>query len=283
MNRENHAAIILAGGLGGRFLPASKSINKCMMPILNKPVIQYIVEDCIGAGIEHIVIITPEGDNQIKNHFMVDEQLYARFKDIGKANLYEERVKPLVSISDKLHFVEQKANMQYGTATPIKLGIESLPDYITNIFAMNGDQIVSPGKPDIIGSVAEALDQADGAPAIIGVKVDISARSRYGVPIEKPGQPGILDQIVEKPNDDYSPTSLTINLGWYSLPRSIVNYIDKTDINQTDNELFITDSINMMAKDTEVKVLSLNGEFLDCGTPEKWLHTNNVVAKLTGL
>ena len=276
---KNTSAIILAAGLGGRFLPASKSINKCMMPVVNKPVLQYLIEDCIVAGIGNIIVVIPEGDTQIKGHFEQDETLKNRLSSIGKKKLYEQNVEPMESYFHKLHFVEQPRSSEYGTLTSVRFAFNELPKNTKNVLILNGDGIVArPGS--ITGELSDVIAYAEqmNSGILVGFEVDMSAREKYG--IFKNTKEGQVSSIVEKPDISFDVNSRIANMGWYLLPVSIEEYFASTLRSSVDNEFYLTETINLFLKDYVCNTYIIKGQYLDCGVPEAWIQANITVSKL---
>ena len=275
------AAIIIAAGLGGRFLPASKSINKCMMPVMGKPVLQYVIEDAARTDIDKIVVVTSAGDTQTPQHFQQSEALKDELNSIGKGKLYAERVAPMADYSDRLAFVEQDRTLGYGTARGVQAGLAEIDDSYDTIFILNGDGFIAQ-QPEISGEAEAALqlfNESEWDGMLIGKQVDLDVRDRYGVFLESEDNPGQATQIIEKPDRNMSPHSLLINIGWYILPRKgIEAYLEKTPVNESDNEYYLVEAINLMLKDMQFGLHTTQGEFLDCGTPDNWLAANNFIA-----
>ena len=280
MNKKT-AAIIMASGFGGRFLPISKSINKCMMPVLNKPVLQYRVEECLLAGVDQIYITVPTWDTQVSSYFTHDDQLEERLAKSNKTHLYHEHVAPLESISAKVEVVKVPHVEKVGTAVPPRYVIEQADSDIEQFIIMNGDDMIA-RKHGIIGELAVALSNhpEPGAPLLLGFEVSLEQRHRYGVLIQHSRNPRQVARILEKPEAHVSPESLLANHGCYLLPKTIVNYIDQIKPNPTSGEYYITDAINLLLQETTGYLHRVEGEFLDFGQPDSWLRANNYVAKL---
>ncbi len=279
------AAVILAAGLGGRFLPASKSINKCMMPVHGKPVLQHVIEECVDAGLDKIVVVVSSGDTSTAEHFRQSSDLQRKLAAIHKGELYEKHVAPMAEYESRLVFVEQPESEEYGTTIALKPAMSEIDQSYSHVFVLNGDGIIARPK-SIYGEAKDALaslSESDVDGLFFGVPVALEDRSRYGVFIQDTVNPSVVTEIVEKPDSDFAPESLLINIGWYILPREkLQTYLEETERNPIDNEFNIVHTINDMMSEYRFMLHPVSGVFLDCGTPEKWLAANNYLAKNAG-
>ena len=260
-------AIIPVAGYGARRLPITKSIEKCMLPLGNRPVIDYIVADCVKAGITDIYFVVSGQAAQLRSFYSRNIELENALRAKGKTELADMIIPP---DGVTFHFIEQDlSDGRYGTTVPVWL----CRDYIDDdelVLVMMGDDVtyVPTGKSDIEHLVSL------GSPAILGVPVETGDLSSYGVIDQSEG--GFFTRIVEKPAPGAEPSRM-INVSKYVLPGNFMAYAD-TSVQEGANasgEFFITDPINAMVADgSKLRVIEAHGKYLDTGTVEAWVHAN---------
>jgi len=270
-------ALIAAAGFGTRFLPFTKTIQKEMIPVLNKPVVDYLVSDLVKAGITEIVFVINEHNSQILHYFRENNRLKEYLERMNKSHLYDE-VKELHEKAD-FHFVRQVDSDPYGSATPVKLAQEYLKDEESFIVLM-GDDI--PYNADGTSEVSLMMDHLEktGANALATfVEQPEEMLHRYGVAevIEKNGFK-YLKNLVEKPEPGTAPSNLA-NISKYILTPRVFELIDQQEIDQKSGELYITDTVSKLAQEEDVAVYTPRGIYLDCGYPLGWLKANLTMAK----
>lgn len=250
-------AIIPAAGLGTRFLPATKAMPKEMLPILDKPTIQYIVEEAARAGIEDIIIVTGKHKRAIEDHFDNQKELEMVLEDKGKTDLLE-----------KVHYSTDLANIFYVRQKEQKgLGhaIYTARQFIGNepFAVLLGDDIVESEEPAIkqLMNVYEETGHS-----VIGVQeVPENVTHRYGIidPLEKQGRRYEVKQFVEKPEQGTAPSNLAI-MGRYVLTPEIFDYL-KTQKKGAGNEIQLTDAIERMNSEHQVFAYDFIGNRYDVG------------------
>lgn len=273
-------AIILAAGVGTRFMPMAKAVNKCMLPLGNKPVVQYLVEECVDAGIDNIVIAVPDGEDTIPNHFKPDAELIKLLEKSGKTEAVEQ-VKHTAALGNKITFCPIVYTDGYGSAIPVREAIKLVPPASSQVLILNGDAVIA-HKDSLSGEAKEALlkNKGDQSGILFGFEVDLKTRGRYGVLMQKPEDSELAAQIIEKPSQDVSPQSLNANAAWYLAPRSIEKYLSDMVPDKRSGEYQMTDVINAMIKNHDFVIHKISGLYLDCGTPDVWLASNNHVANM---
>ncbi len=270
-------AIIPVAGWGTRRLPITKSIEKAMLPIGNRPLVDYVVEDCAKAGIEDIYIVIDEKPHsQIKAYYEENEQLRDYLTARGK-----ESKLPLADTSRegvKIHFYCQKnVDERYGNAEPVaqvveEFGInEPVAVLMGDDFSYNAD-----GSSDLQRLTELVKDESDSA--MLATEIPIEEVEKYGVLKVDDGK---LTGIYEKPKREDAPSNL-INISKYimspKLLERIVNYCHNHNFGPKDQEYLITDPIIEHIKAGEkIHVLPIQGEYLDGGSLEGWLHANNTI------
>ncbi|HCT8718546.1 TPA: UTP--glucose-1-phosphate uridylyltransferase GalU [Staphylococcus aureus] len=250
-------AIIPAAGLGTRFLPATKAMPKEMLPILDKPTIQYIIEEAARAGIEDIIIVTGRHKRAIEDHFDSQKELEMVLKEKGKSELLE-KVQYSTELAN-IFYVRQKEQNGLGHA------ISSARQFIGNepFAVLLGDDIVESEVP----AVKQLIDvYEETGHSVIGVQeVPEADTHRYGIidPLTKNGRQYEVKKFVEKPAQGTAPSNLAI-MGRYVLTPEIFDYL-KTQKEGAGNEIQLTDAIERMNNDNQVYAYDFEGERYDVG------------------
>lgn len=269
-------AIIPVAGWGTRRLPITKIIEKSMLPVGNRPLVDYSVQELIKAGVKDIyMVISNTEPCQVQEFYKDNLALNQYLIERGK----EDRLKLAKTLPDDvtIHYTVQDPASKYGTAVPIALVVKEYKIDEPVLVFMGDDFIWNPGGE----SAAEALIKASGEneeSAILGVEIPKEKVKKYGVLSEKGGK---LVGVVEKPEPEDAPSNL-INVSKYimtpELLKRIVKYVDEHDFGPKDQEYMVTDPIDDFIKNGGVmRVAPTTGEYLDGGSVEGWLHANNVV------
>lgn len=257
-------AIITDAGFASRYLPITKTVPKAMLPFGNRPIMQLVVEECVEAGINEIIIVaTPEGKPIYEDYFYNPmSHIHKQLTDQGK----EERYKAVRDVLDlpKIVVIEQDQSLPYGNGSPIV----SARDYISDdeaFLVLYSDDVVF-GESDAKSLVA-AYEQYPEAKAIVAAQeVDASVVDKYGIFQLKDGSR--LDYIVEKPTVGEAPSSLA-SYGRYLLTPEVFKYL-KSDNTGLDNELWTVDAITKMASDGDVQVVVTEGVWMTTGDPKNY-------------
>ena len=268
-------AIIPVAGWGTRRLPITKVVEKSMLPVGNRPLVDYSVQELIKAGVKDIYMVVSNTEPcQVRAFYQDNLALNRYLVDRGK----EDKLEKAKTLPDdvRIHYVAQDPSAKYGTAVPIALAVTEFSIDEPVLVFMGDDFIWNPGGE----SAAEALIKASskGECAILGVEIDKNVVEKYGVLSVSDGK---LTGVVEKPTPEEAPSNL-INVSKYvmtpELLQKIVKYVDENDFGPTEQEYMVTDPIDDYIKNGGVmKVAKTSGEFLDGGSVEGWLHANNVV------
>lgn len=250
-------AIIPAAGLGTRFLPATKAMPKEMLPILDKPTIQYIVEEAARAGIEDIIIVTGKHKRAIEDHFDNQKELEMILQDKGKTDLLE-KVKYSTELAN-IFYVRQKEQKGLGHA------IYSARQFIGDepFAVLLGDDIVESDNP-AIKQLIEAYEET--GKSVIGVQeVDEAQTHRYGIidPLQKFGRKYEVNEFVEKPKQGTAPSNLAI-MGRYVLTPDIFDYL-ATQGEGAGGEIQLTDAIERLNRADQVYAYDFEGDRYDVG------------------
>lgn len=269
-------AIIPVAGWGTRRLPITKVIEKSMLPVGNRPLVDYSVQELIEAGVTDIYMVVSNtepcqvrefySDNIVLNDYLISR---------GKA----DRVALTKTLPEhvKIHYIAQDANSKYGTAVPVAMAAEEYSLNEPVIVYMGDDFIWNPEGESAATSLINSL-QSETDSAILGVEIPKEKVDKYGV-LEV--QDGKLTNVVEKPSVEEAPSNL-INVSKYILSadllQKIVAYVNEHDFGPTDQEYMITDPIYDYIKQGQtMRVASTSGQYLDGGSVEGWVHANNVV------
>lgn len=262
-------AIIPVAGWGTRRLPITKTIEKCMLPIGNRPIIDYVVQDCIKAGITDIYFVINEQSIQLRDYYRTNIDLCDYLRRNGKEDLIQTIAPPKI----RMHYVVQSSYGKYGTAIPVSLVLPQIEEGESVVVLMGDDCIY---RNDDQSEVARIITAAGSDSAMIGVSVPQTDVSKYGV-IETNSN-GEFVRIVEKPNPDEAPSNI-INVSKYVFNykalKTIAQYVEE---NKPNGEYYITDPINTYVNEGNIlKVIKAEGEYLDSGTVEGWLKANQFV------
>ena len=268
-------AIIPVAGWGTRRLPITKVVEKSMLPVGNRPLVDYSVQDLIKAGVKDIYMVVSNVEPcQVRAFYHDNLALNRYLVDRGKADKLD--LAKTLPDDVKIHYVAQDPSGKYGTAVPIAMAVEEFGIDEPVLVFMGDDFIWNPDGE----SAAETLVKISGGDksAILGVEIDKKDVERYGVLSEKDGN---LVGVVEKPTPKEAPSNL-INVSKYvmtpDLLQKIVKYVNENEFGALDQEYMVTDPIDEYIKEGGVmKVAPTTGEYLDGGSVEGWLHANQVV------
>ncbi|WP_405097359.1 UTP--glucose-1-phosphate uridylyltransferase GalU [Oceanobacillus sp. FSL H7-0719] len=249
-------AIIPAAGMGTRFLPATKAMPKEMLPIVDRPTIDYIVEEAIKSGIEDIIIVTGKGKRAIEDHFDHNFELEESLKNKEKFDLLEK----VNATSDvEIHYIRQKEAKGLGHAVWVARKFIGDDPFAVLL----GDDIVraeTPGLKQLIEQYEET------GSSIVGVQqVSEDETDRYGIvdPGEKEGRRYQVNKFVEKPAKGTAPSNLAI-MGRYVFTPEIFDYLGKHEIG-AGGEIQLTDAIQKLNEIQNVFAYDFAGKRFDVG------------------
>ncbi|MCC6711662.1 MAG: NTP transferase domain-containing protein [Candidatus Pacebacteria bacterium] len=270
-------ALIAAAGFGTRFLPFTKTIQKEMIPVLNKPVVDYLVDDLVKAGITEIVFVINEHNKQILHYFRENNRLKEYLERMNKTHLYEE-VKTLHEKAN-FYFVKQQDSDPYGTTTPLKLAEEYLKNEESFVVLMGDDIPYNADGTSEVSLMIEHLNKTGAKALATFVEQPTSELHRYGIAetFEKNGF-SYLKKLIEKPEPGTAPSNLA-NISKYILTPKVFDLIKHQTLDKKSGELYITDTVTMLTNEEDVAVYSPKGTYLDCGFVLGWLKANLTMAK----
>jgi UTP--glucose-1-phosphate uridylyltransferase len=265
-------AVITAAGFGTRFLPIVKEIPKEMLPIIDKPIIQYVVEECLDAGIESIIIVVRQGNNVINNYFNKSvPEVRDLLLSVGKADRFRE-VERLMDFHG-IKIVEQRTDLPYGNGSPVLSARPYLTDGDPFAVLFADDLILSKAK-SCIAQLIETYETND-VDGVIGAKnVNREEVTKYGiiktreVVDESYGQ---VDSIVEKPTVEDAPSTL-MTYGRYVLPYRILDILEEVHTG-LDNELWLPDANHQIAQTGKLMYKVIDGDWFTTGDPINYFHT----------
>lgn len=257
-------AIIPAAGLGTRFLPATKAMPKEMLPIVDKPMIQYIVEEAIASGIEDIIIVTGKGKRSIEDHFDYAYDLENRLIEKGNFDLLEKVQAP--SKVD-IHYIRQKEPKGLGHA------VWCARNFIGNepFAVLLGDDIIQSGIPCLRQLIQEYEETLSSVIAV--QKVGDDETHRYGIidPVMQLGRRYQVSCLVEKPSTGTAPSNLAI-MGRYVLTPEIFTFLEQQQIG-AGGEIQLTDAIQKLNGIHRVFAYEFEGRRYDVGEKAGFVKT----------
>lgn len=253
-------AVIPAAGLGIRFLPATKSMPKEMLPIIDRPVLHYVIEETIAAGIDDIIVITGRGKKAIEDYFDASPELESHLVKTKSYSLLKE-IKAISSLAE-IHYIRQKEPLGLGDA------ILKAEKHVGNepFAVLLGDEIIVNEKP-AIKQLIECHEEVSSS--VIGVEeVPLEMVSKYGiveveVEVEKEANLFLVKNLVEKPEKKRAPSNLAI-IGRYILTPEIFNCIKKVKPGYN-GEIQLTDALRLLLESQKIYAKKIEGKRYDIG------------------
>ncbi|MEG2172758.1 MAG: UTP--glucose-1-phosphate uridylyltransferase GalU [Desulfovibrionaceae bacterium] len=258
--------VIPVAGWGTRSLPASKNIPKEMLPIYNKPVIQYVVEEAIQSGIKDVIFVTNRDKNVIEDHFDYNLQLEDVLERAGKL----DKLKLIRDVAEMVNIMSVRQKKQLGLGHAVLCAKELVCD--EPFAVMVGDDLMFGGVPGVKQLVDVAM--AENMPVIGVMEVPQDKVSRYGIIDGEEVSPGVyrVNDMVEKPDVDKAPSRLAI-VGRYVLTPDIFDYLEKVQPGHG-GEIQLTDALQALAKDKGMMAVKMAGIRFDAGDWAEYLTAN---------
>lgn len=260
--------VIPAAGFGTRFLPQTKAMPKEMLPIVDKPVIQYVVEEAVMSGIEDVIIVTGYSKRAIEDHFDTPNAELVRNLQQGKK---EKMLKEVQAISELANFIYIRQKGPYGNATPIKSAKHLLNDEA--FLVLWGDDFVW-SNPPRAKQMIDAYNQYE-ATILCGIKTDKPQDTdRYAYVKGKQLENGVwkVEELIEKPGPGKAPSNLAIVSG-YILTPDIFPILDSQKPGRG-GEFYLPEAIDLLAKKHPVYAIEiLNGKYYDTGNKLEYMKT----------
>lgn len=258
-------AIICAAGLGTRFLPQTKAMPKEMLPIIDRPVIQLIVEEAVAAGVTEIIIVTGSTKRALEDHFDRSDELEAELREKGKHDKADE-IKAIAEMANFI-YIRQKGSPK-GNARPILNAQHLISDEPFYVFF--ADDFFRSSVPRAI-QLREAYKRT-GKSVISLIEVDKKDADKYGMAAvgqDMGDRTFRLEQLVEKPGEANAPSNLA-SVGGYLLTPDILPIVARENVDKN-GEITLADSINELAQEDEVYGQFIEGIWHDTGDQLKYL------------
>ena len=263
-------AVIPAAGFGTRMLPAAKAVPKELLPVLDRPTIQYVVEECAAAGADDVLLVTSRDKKAVEDHFDRSPELESRLAAAGKGALLASVVELAAKV--KVHAVRQAEQRGLGDAVyQAKRHVGDQP-----FLCLLGDTIFSGGEPparQIIDAYRRVGTSVIGLEEVPAEKV-----SRYGIVGGAAAGEGLfkLDTLVEKPSPQSAPSRMAV-AARYLLTPAIFECLERTEPGKG-GEVQLTDALRLLLKREPIHGVVLHAKRHDIGNPVDWLKTNLLFA-----
>ncbi len=275
MNAEVRKAVLPVAGLGTRMLPATKAIPKEMLPVVDKPLIQYVVNEAVSAGIKEIVLVTHASKNSIENHFDSSFELEAHLENRVKRQLLEE-VRSIVPQDVTIISVRQPQAKGLGHAISCARPVVGEQPFAVLLPDVIVDQYDCDLSTENLAAMMKNFTNT-GASQILVEPVPVEDVHKYGV-VDcqgaelSPGETSVISNIVEKPAADQAPSNLTV-VGRYVLSSAIWDILEKT-LPGAGGEVQLTDAIGQLIEMETVEAFHITGQSHDCGSKLGFLRAN---------
>lgn len=265
-------AVIAVAGYGTRFLPATKNQPKEMLPIIDKPIVQYLVEEAVASGIKDIVLVTRFGQSALENHFDTNLELEIQLEKNGKKEALE-KVRRTYRMANFI-YIRQGRHLPYGNATPL-LCIKNIIDKDEPFVYMFGDDLVK-SKVPCTKQLIEVFFKHKPA-AILAVQKTLREELyRYGtVKYKKGTRINQITEILEKLPADKAPSDMA-QFGRFIFTYKVIRVAEKhvkSGRFGKDNELWVADLLNDLAKKDKVIAQPIKGEWMTTGDPLHYMKT----------
>ncbi|HRF57462.1 MAG TPA: UTP--glucose-1-phosphate uridylyltransferase GalU [Campylobacterales bacterium] len=263
-----------AAGYGTRFLPATKAMPKEMLPVLTKPLIQYGVEEAMGAGIKEMAIVTGRGKRAIEDHFDISYELEHQIRGTEK----ERYLSDIRNIIDVCTFSYTRQIEMKGLGHAILTG-ETLIGAVPFAVLLADDLCV--GEEGGVLTQMKELYNKYRCSIVAIEEIDVQDSSKYGIVSGKEIEEGVymLNDLVEKPSPDDAPSNLAI-IGRYVLTPDIFEILRNTPVGKN-GELQITDALKIQAKNNMVIAYKFRGKRFDCGSVEGFVEATNAFYEIS--
>ncbi len=261
-------AVIPAAGYGTRFLPVTKSVPKEMLPIVDRPVIQYVIEEAVSSGIDQICIVTSSSKFSIEEYFNYNEELERRLQAAGKQKEYEE----IRRVADQASFYYVRQKEQLGNGHAVLCAREFVGD--EPFAVLWGDDFVD-AEPPRTRQLLDVYEKYSGSVITVFQSHNPEDTRKYGIVRGQPVAPGVtrVEGVVEKPGPEKAPSHLA-SIGGYVFMPGILPILAGLAPAQG-GEIWLVDAINQLARQEPVFACEYrNGHYYDCGNKLEWLKAN---------
>lgn len=273
MSKKISKAVIAVAGYGTRFLPVTKNQPKEMLPIIDKPVVQYLVEEAVAAGVKDIILVTRFGQSALENHFDTNLELEIQLEKNGKKKALEE-VQKVYRMANYI-YVRQGRHLPYGNGTPL-LCIKDLIAKDEPFIYMFGDDLVKT-KVSCTKQLVDYWKKKSGNPVIVAVQeVPEEEVNRYGIYKIKKGTKDQVEDAIEKPKPSEVNQPYLAQFGRFVLNPAIIKILENFNQKKQfgkDNELWLIDAIIKYAKKYPVYAAKIEGKWMTTGDPLRYMKT----------
>lgn len=259
MKNKVTTAVFPVAGMGTRFLPVTKSAPKEMLPIVDKPLIQYVVEEAIAAGIDQLILVTSYSKHAVEDYFDTNFELETRLAEKGKVDMLE-MIRNIVPPNVDIVYVRQHDPLGLGHAVLCAKKIVGDEPFAVLL----ADDIIDCGQTYCLEKMIAQYNKT-GASILAVEEVPKSETDKYGVVslADNPTVPSQIDAIVEKPHPDDAPSNLAV-IGRYVLTPRIFELLESTE-SGVGGEIQLTDAIAQLLKEQPVSAFAFDGTRYDCG------------------
>ena len=258
-------ALFPVAGMGTRFLPATKAVPKELLPVVDKPLIQYAVEEAVAAGIEELIFITNPNKSAIADHFARAEEIESKLEAQGKHKLLE-KMREIIPDTASIVFVNQEEALGLGHAVLCAASVVGDEPFAV---VLPDDMVLDPGR----GALRQLVDLYDQTGAsVLGVEtVSREETRKYGVVgVETDAEDHMrVHTIVEKPEPEDAPSNLGV-VGRYLLTPEIFSHLERTSAG-VGGEVQLTDAIASLLDESPVLACAFEGIRYDCGSRQGFL------------
>jgi UTP--glucose-1-phosphate uridylyltransferase len=261
-------AVIAAAGLGTRFLPATKAVPKEMLPLLDRPILQHVVEEAVNSGITDIILVIRGDSYAITDHFDSAPELERTLEATGKLHLLEEvrRVSRLANFA----FVRQGTDLPYGNGSPVLAASPFIGK--DEIFCyMFGDDVIDAAPPGL-RQVMDAYELYKPAAAMAVYEVPWEEAHLYGcIKLKEGTEAPEIEHLIEKPDPGKAPSNL-VQIGRFVVPYEIVEILENRELGKG-GELWMADAMLTLAQRKRVIAQPIQGTWYTTGDPLRLLQT----------
>ena len=262
MNRKIKKAVFPVAGFGTRFLPATKAMPKELLPVVDKPLIQYAAEEAIAAGIDTLIFVTGRNKRAIEDHFDVNKELELVLRSNGK-DVQADMVHNILPPNVECIFVRQAEQLGLGHAVLCaERAVAGEPFAV-----LLADDFLTDYTAGVTADLVNAFEKT-GNSQISVMPVDEAYISQYGVVIPSADGGGVIG-LIEKPRQDEAPSNLA-SIGRYVLPPDIFDTLRALP-EGSNGEIQLTDALNLHAQNGLLEAIKLKGKRFDCGSVEGFM------------
>jgi UTP--glucose-1-phosphate uridylyltransferase len=265
-------AVIAVAGYGSRFLPATKNIPKQMLPIIDKPILHHVVEECVASGIKDIIIVNQAGQGVMEDYFDSHVEIEHYLEANGKSEMLEAvRQIPLMA---NFIYVRQKKNLPYGNGTPLLVAAPLIDDDESFAYLFGDDLVLS--KTPCLKQLIDLYQKEKCDGVIAAQRIPKEEAYRYGILKFKEGT-NQFEALIEKPKVEDAPSDMA-EFGRFILNNKTIKEINKKKTG-LDNELWLVDAITRASqKGARFLVHDIEGKWLTTGDPLRYMQTQVLFA-----